>query len=97
MKKTVLKGKRYDNKFVTFLNILLRNTKWWLLLIFISNALIMLEAATAHGLGDEETFWGVTMVIAIVLLFIFNKTWIIISDKITDIIASVLGNKQAQC
>lgn len=95
MKKTKLRGKAYDNKFVTLLSILLRNAKWIMLFTLIANALAYMDQATSsYGLGGEYYFWGFIMALVTVLLFVFNKTWIAISDKITDMIASMMGQKQ---
>ncbi len=87
MKKITLKGKAYKNKFLTLLSILLRNCKWIILALLIGNTIYYWEQMSTVGLGDEETFWGSVMVVSTVLLFIFNKTWITISDKITDLLA----------
>lgn len=90
MKK--LSGKNYDNKLVTLLNILLRNAKWILLVIILGNALFLFEDATSHGLDDETTFWSIVSIVVLVILFVFNKTWMAISDKITDL----LGRTQSK-
>lgn len=48
---------------------------------------------TEQGLCDEETFWGIVIVAALVALLVFDKVWKRIVEKICSVITSTWNSK----
>lgn len=73
---------------VNIVKITLFNLKWIMLLILVLNlfAFGYLEKMTAVGLSDEEAVWGVVLIVAMVLLFVFDKPWKKICNKICEML-----------
>lgn len=78
-------GKYYKDNRLALLSAVLYNLKWILVVIIVINFLPLLERATSsYGLGDEEAFWSTLIVAVTLCLFIFNKKWQSVCDRITD-------------
>lgn len=83
------KGKFYENNTLCYISACLYNLKWIGIVLIGCNALPVLERATgAYGLDDETVFWGCSLVIATLCLFIFRRRWEGLCDKFTDYLAT---------
>ena len=73
---------------VNIVKIALFNLKWIMFLILVLNlfAFGYLEKMTAVGLCVEETVWGVVLIVAMFLLFAFDKSWKKICNKICEML-----------
>lgn len=71
---------------VKIVRTILYNAKWIILCLLLLNLFGFgyWEQMREHGLGGEETLWGVVMVIALILFFVFDKVWKNVCNKICD-------------
>lgn len=79
-----LSGKYYKNNRLALLSAVLYNLKWTLVVIIVINLPLLDRATSSYGLGDEEAFWSTLIVAVTLCLFIFNKKWQSVCDRITD-------------
>lgn len=72
---------------VKVLKAILYNAKWIMIALLLLNlfAFGYWEKMTEGSFGGEETLLGLVMVIVIILLFVFNKAWKNLCDKICDL------------
>ncbi|MDD6702563.1 MAG: hypothetical protein PUE35_08260 [Bacteroidales bacterium] len=65
---------------------ILNNAKWVIAGVIVLNLFGFgyLSDMINGGLGVEETFWAVVMLVILVLLLVFDKAWKKICDKICD-------------
>lgn len=71
---------------VKVVRIILYNAKWIMLGLLLLNLFGFgyWEQMSVHGLGGEETLWGVVMLIVFILLSVFDKEWKKICNKICN-------------
>lgn len=62
------------------------NLKWIVFGMLVPYLLFCLEKGTAVGLSDEEAVWLNVLIVATVLLFVFDKRWKKIYNKICEML-----------
>lgn len=62
------------------------NAKWIMLGLLLLNLFVFgyWEQLSEYGLGGEETLWGLVMLVVLILLFVFDKAWKRLVDRICD-------------
>lgn len=83
------------NSTIKIIRLLLLNAKWIILGILLLNLFVFgyWSKMTEQGLCDEETFWGIVIVAALVALLVFDKVWKRIVEKICSVITSTWNSK----
>ena len=74
-----------NKTWVKYLKVTLLNAKWIMLGVLLLNLFpfgYLDKMTSSYGLGDEETFWGAAIVITIILLFVYDKKWKELVEKI---------------
>ena len=74
---------KQTNLVVKFIRQLLLNAKWIMLGILLLNLFVFgyLRKMNDQGLCDEETFWGIVIIVVLVVLFVFDRVWKKIVNK----------------
>lgn len=74
---------KQTNLVVKFIRLLLLNAKWIMLGILLLNLFVFgyLRKMNEQGLCDEETFWGIALIVVLVVLFVFDRVWKKIVNK----------------
>lgn len=62
------------------------NAKWIMLGLLLLNLFVFgyWEQLSEYGLGGEETLWGLVMLVVLILLFVFDKAWKRLVDRICN-------------
>lgn len=75
---------KQTNLVVKFIRLLLLNAKWIMLGILLLNLFVFgyLRKMNDRGLCEEETLWGIVIIVVLVVLFVFDRVWKKIVNKI---------------
>lgn len=75
---------KQTNSCIKIIRLLLLNAKWIMLGILLLNLFVFgyWSKMNEQGLCDEETFWGIVIIVVLVAFFIFDSVWKKIVNKI---------------
>ena len=76
-----------NKSWVKYLKVTLLNAKWIMLGVLLLNLFpfgYLDKMTSSYGLGDEEALWGAVIVIVTILLFVYDKKWKEIVEKICN-------------
>ena len=75
---------KQTNLCIKIIRLLLLNAKWIMLGILLLNLFVFgyWSKMNERGLDDEETFWGIVIIVVLVALFVFDSVWKKIVNKI---------------
>lgn len=75
---------KQTNSCIKIIRLLLLNAKWIMLGILLLNLFVFgyWSKMNERGLCDEETFWGIVIIVVLVVFFIFDSVWKKIVNKI---------------
>lgn len=75
---------KQTNSCIKIIRLLLLNAKWIMLGILLLNLFVFgyWSKMNERGLCDEETFWGIVIIVVLIVFFIFDRGWKKIVNKI---------------
>ena len=80
------KTMKQKNLCIRIIRLILLNAKWIMLGILLLNLFVFgyWNKINERGLGDEETFWGIVIIVALIVCVIFDRGWKQTVNKICD-------------